>query len=105
MGSGPPRARWAHDSAHPYVFAVRARREIDGHSATEVCRFGVTCSEYIRRHHSSLHRFLGRVQVVVLLVLVLPSIVVLARHAFGGWPAGLSFLLLSAATASCAIIG
>ena len=29
----------------------------------------------------------------------------MSRHAFGGWPAGLSFLLLSAATASCAIVG
>src|SRR6185503_8453861 len=31
--------------------------------------------------------------------------VVMSRHAFGGWPAGLSFLLLSMATAGCAIIG
>jgi len=29
----------------------------------------------------------------------------MSRHAFGGWPAGLSFLLLSVATASCAIVG
>jgi uncharacterized membrane protein len=65
----------------------------------------ILMSEYVRRHHSGLHRFLGRVQVVVLLLFVLPSGVVMARHAFGGWPAGLSFLLLSAATASCAIIG
>jgi hypothetical protein len=28
-----------------------------------------------------------------------------SRQAFGGWPAGLSFLLLSAAPASCAIAG
>jgi hypothetical protein len=48
---------------------------------------------------------LGRVQDVVLLLFVLPSSVVMARHAFGGWPAGLSFLLLSAATAGCAIVG
>jgi hypothetical protein len=37
--------------------------------------------------------------------LVLPSSVVMSRHAFGGWPAGLSFLVLSAATAICAIVG
>jgi hypothetical protein len=30
---------------------------------------------------------------------------VMSRRAFGGWPAGLSFRLLSAATASCAIVG
>jgi uncharacterized membrane protein YozB (DUF420 family) len=48
---------------------------------------------------------LGRIQVVILLVFVLPSSVVMSRHAFGGWPAGLSFVLLTAATASCAIMG
>src|SRR5581483_6510449 len=34
-----------------------------------------------------------------------PSGVAMSRHAFGGWPAGLSFLLLSAATAGCALAG
>lgn len=65
----------------------------------------ILMSEYVCGHHSWLHRFLGRVQIVVLLVFVLPSSVVMSRHAFGGWPAGLSFLLLSVATATCAIIG
>jgi uncharacterized membrane protein len=65
----------------------------------------ILMSEYVRRYHGSLHRLLGRVQVVVLLLFVLPSSVVMSRHAFGGWPAGLSFLLLSAATAICAIVG
>jgi uncharacterized membrane protein len=65
----------------------------------------ILMSESIRRLYGGLHRFLGRVQVVVLVFFVLPSGVVMSRHAFGGWPAGLSFLALSAATASCAIIG
>ena len=65
----------------------------------------ILLSDHVRRRHGGLHRLLGRVQVVVLLVLVLPSGVVMSRHAFGGWPAGLSFLLLSAATAGCAIAG
>jgi uncharacterized membrane protein len=65
----------------------------------------ILLSEYVRRRLGGLHRVLGRVQVVVLLLFVLPSSVVMSRHAFGGWPAGLSFLLLSAATASCAIAG
>jgi uncharacterized membrane protein len=65
----------------------------------------ILLSESVRRRHAGLHRWLGRVQVIVLLALVLPSSVVMSRHAFGGWPAGLSFLLLSAATASCAILG
>ena len=65
----------------------------------------ILLSDTVRRRHGGLHRWLGRVQVVVLLLLVLPSSVVMSRHAFGGWPAGLSFLLLSAATAGCAIVG
>src|ERR1700687_4405811 len=65
----------------------------------------ILLSEYVRRRHGGWHRWLGRFQVVVLLLFVLPSSAVMSRHAFGGWPAGLSFLLLSAATASCAIVG
>lgn len=65
----------------------------------------ILLSEYVRRRHGSLHRILGRVHVVVLLLFVLPTSVVMSRHAFGGWPAGLSFLLLSIATACCAIVG
>ncbi|HEY7425106.1 MAG TPA: DUF2306 domain-containing protein [Gemmataceae bacterium] len=65
----------------------------------------ILLSEYVRRRHGGLHRLLGRFQVTVLLLFVLPSSAVMSRHAFGGWPAGLSFLLLSAATASCAIAG
>src|SRR5205085_1853704 len=63
----------------------------------------ILLSEYVRRRHHVWHRWLGRMQVVVLLLFVLPSSVVMSRHAFGGSPAGLSFLLLTAATASCAI--
>lgn len=65
----------------------------------------ILLSSSIRIHHSGWHRILGRVQVIVLLLFVLPSSVVMSRNAFGGWPAGLSFLLLSIATAGCAIAG
>jgi uncharacterized membrane protein len=65
----------------------------------------ILLSERIRRRSPGLHRILGRVQVLVLLLFVLPSSVVMSRHAFGGWPAGLSFVLLSAATALCALVG
>lgn len=65
----------------------------------------ILLSEEVRSRHGGWHRWLGRFQIVVLLLLVLPSSVVMSRHAFGGWPAGLSFLLLSAATAGCAIVG
>ncbi len=70
-----------------------------------LCNGLILLSETFRRRQRGWHRFLGWVQVVVLLVFVLPSGVVMSRHAFGGWPAGLSFLLLAAATASCAIVG
>ncbi|MCI0683862.1 MAG: DUF2306 domain-containing protein [Gemmataceae bacterium] len=65
----------------------------------------ILLSDRVRRRHGRWHRVLGRVQVGVLLLFVLPSSVVMSRHAFGGWPAGLSFLLLSAATAGCALAG
>jgi uncharacterized membrane protein len=65
----------------------------------------ILLSDYVRRRHPRWHRWLGRVQVVDLLFFVLPSSVVMSWQAFGGWPAGLSFLLLSAATATCAIVG
>ena len=65
----------------------------------------ILMSEYIRRHYARVHRILGRIQVIVLLLFVLPTSVVMSQHAFGGWPAGLSFLMLSAATATCAIVG
>ena len=65
----------------------------------------ILLNETVRRRHGGLHRFLGRLQVVVLLLFVLPSSVVMSRHTFGGWPAGLSFLLLSVAAAGCAIVG
>ena len=65
----------------------------------------ILMSEYVRRQYGGLHRLLGRVQVGVLLLFVLPTSMVMSRHAFGGWPAGLSFLLLSVLTGICAIVG
>ena len=65
----------------------------------------ILMSEYVRQYYGGLHRFLGRVQVIVLLLFVLPTSVVMSRHTFAGWPAGLSFVLLSAATGACAIVG
>jgi uncharacterized membrane protein len=65
----------------------------------------ILLSDHVRRRHGRWHRWLGRVQVLVLLFFMLPSSVVMSRQAFGGWPAGLSFFLLSAATAGCVIIG
>ena len=65
----------------------------------------VLLSEYVRRKHARVHRFLGWVHAVVLLVFMLPTSVIMSRHAFGGWPAGSSFLLLSLTTAICTVLG
>jgi uncharacterized membrane protein len=63
----------------------------------------VLLSDFSRRRR--VHRVLGRVQVAVVLLCMLPSSVVMSAYAFGGWPAGLSFVLLSFATAFCAVAG
>jgi hypothetical protein len=65
----------------------------------------ILLSESVRRRYRGWHARLGRIQVGVLLVFVLPSSAVMSRYAFGGWPAALSFLALSAATAGCAVVG
>jgi uncharacterized membrane protein len=65
----------------------------------------ILLSDTVRLHYRGWHRWLGRIQVAVLLLLVLPSSVVMSQVAFGGWLAGLSFLTLSLATATCAVIG
>ncbi|HEX3146623.1 MAG TPA: DUF2306 domain-containing protein [Gemmataceae bacterium] len=65
----------------------------------------ILLSESIRRRHGGLHRALGRLQVIVLLAFVLPSSAFMSRYAFAGWPAGLSFLLLTSVTAICSIVG
>ena len=65
----------------------------------------ILLNEAVRQRHHLWHRWLGRAHVVVLLTFMLPSGVVMSRHAFGGSLAGLSFLFLSAATAVCAIAG
>lgn len=65
----------------------------------------ILLNDGLRRRFPAWHRVLGRTQVAVLLLLVLPSSVVMSQQAFGGWPAGVSFLLLSVATGICAVLG
>lgn len=65
----------------------------------------VLLSETVRRRYGRLHRRLGWVQIVLLLAFVLPSSLVMARRAIGGWPSGVSFVLLTVATAACAVAG
>lgn len=65
----------------------------------------ILLSEWVRQRAGAFHCVLGRIHVGVLLVLVLPSSAAMSREAFGGWAAGVSFLVLTAATAGCAIAG
>ena len=51
------------------------------------------------------HRILGRLQVIVILTLFVPSSIYMAWYAFAGWGAGLSFLTLAICTGMCAILG
>lgn len=61
--------------------------------------------ERLLRRHRGFHAALGRVHVFAVVGLLVPSSLVLATQAFGGWPAGLSFALLSLATGVCAVMG
>jgi uncharacterized membrane protein len=65
----------------------------------------ILLSDSLRRRYRTVHRVLGRVQVVLLLFLMLPSSMVMARHSFAGWASGASFLLLAVVTATCAVVG
>jgi len=64
----------------------------------------VLMTDWVIRYRS-LHRFLGWVQTIALLVFMLPSGMVMALRSFGGFGAGLSFMVLSGATGVCAILG
>lgn len=52
-----------------------------------------------------LHRHLGRVQVAIILLVVVPSGLVMARHAASGWVAGLGLAVLALATAGTTVMG
>ncbi|QEL14304.1 DUF2306 domain-containing protein [Limnoglobus roseus] len=62
------------------------------------------CERLLRRHRA-FHTWLGRVHVFAVLGLLVPSSLVMATQAFGGWPAGSSFALLSVVTGVCAVMG
>ncbi|VTR98676.1 DUF2306 domain-containing protein [Tuwongella immobilis] len=65
----------------------------------------ILLSEQVLRRARRLHRLLGWAHAAVLLALMLPSAAVMSRHAFSGWMAGISFMLLSVLTALCTILG
>lgn len=65
----------------------------------------ILLSERIRRRFGIFHRLLGRVHVAVLLLVMLPGGLVMARHSFGGWLSGASFVSLVFLTGYCSIMG
>jgi len=62
-------------------------------------------SEGLRRRFPARHRFLGRMQVVGILVLLVPSSLWMSAYANGGRVAGAGFAVLALATGFCAIMG
>lgn len=62
-------------------------------------------SDRFRLRFPAGHRFLGRIQVLNVLLLVTPSGLCMARHALTGPIAGIGFALLAVATGWCAVQG
>ena len=62
-------------------------------------------SERFRRRFPARHRFLGRMQVSGILVLLVPSSLWMSAYANGGSVAGAGFAVLSLATGFCAVMG
>jgi uncharacterized membrane protein len=65
----------------------------------------VLLSDRFRQRFRRVHRLLGRGQVLAILGVLVPSSLVMALHAYGGWPAGLSFVVLTVLTALCTAMG
>jgi uncharacterized membrane protein len=65
----------------------------------------VLLSDRARRRWPAAHRWLGRLQVALVLGAVAPSAAVMSLRSFAGPASGASFLLLSVATAACALLG
>ena len=65
----------------------------------------VLMSDRFRMRFPRGHRWLGRLHVTNVLLVVLPSGFVMAFDAAAGWPAVISFVLLSFITAACTAMG
>ena len=52
-------------------------------------------SKYILQNYSRFHRFFGKLYVGLVLLISAPTGMVMAFHANGGWPAKISFLILT----------
>jgi uncharacterized membrane protein len=64
-------------------------------SATIALAAGFTqFSGYILRQHRAVHRWIGRIYVVVILLLNFPAAMVMAFYANGLWPSRVAFIIL-----------
>jgi hypothetical protein len=57
------------------------------------------------RRTAKLHRWLGRLQLLLILLVLSPSGTIMAWHSYAGWIAGFGFLSLAIATTWCALQG
>ncbi|MGN6136708.1 MAG: DUF2306 domain-containing protein [Aureliella sp.] len=87
-------AFYAHIVSAPLTLIVGLFLLFSGH---DLLRFD-------RYRAAHIHRFAGRVQAAIVLLVVVPSGFVMARHAFAGPIAGTGLAALSAATAGCIIM-
>jgi hypothetical protein len=62
-------------------------------------------SERFRRRWPAVHRWLGKLQIALVTLVVAPSGAWMAWYAQSGGVAGLGFFLLAVATAGCAVMG
>lgn len=65
----------------------------------------ILLNQSVRRRFPSWHRVLGRVQVVLVLLVVSPSGLAMAFYAAAGEIAGLGFGTLAVATGACVVLG
>lgn len=65
----------------------------------------VLMNEWLRRSFSAQHRWLGRLQVLVILFLLVPSSLWMSAYAFSGRIAGAGFAFLALTTGFCVIMG
>ncbi len=64
----------------------------------------VLLNRHLRGARPQLHRRLGQVHLMVVLFLVVPSGLVMSRHALNGWTAGIGFVVLSLLTGLFAVL-
>jgi len=65
----------------------------------------VLMNNAFRRRYAVQHRWLGRVQVIVILIFVVPSSLWMSAYAMSGYLAGIGFAILALTMGFCVIMG